>query len=281
MHSTIIKAKELNQILGSDNLIIIDCRFYLSDIGLGQKEYIRSHIPNAYYAHLNNDLSGKIIKGKTGRHPFPDVDIFTKKLGEWGIDKNAQVVVYDQSHGGIAARLWFLLKWLGHEKAAVLEGGWKRWTEQGFPVSKDISHNSKKIFLPSPKPHMLATLEEVENISKGGEFLLVDSRTAERYRGENEPIDPVAGHIPGAVSAPFLENLDEGFCFLEKEKLEKRFDKILENQPLEKTVFYCGSGVTACHNILALHHIGKKGARLFPGSWSEWIVDPRRKVEIG
>ena len=280
MFPSIISADQLKGILHKKETVIIDCRFYLADTHAGQKEYAHSHIPGAFYAHLDRDLSGEIILGKTGRHPFPEVEIFAKKCGQWGIDDDAQVVVYDQSHGGIAARLWFLLKWLGHGKVAVLDGGWKHWSENGFPISSERPAISEKTFHPKPKNGWLVQVKKMEQLYADRTFLLVDSRAAERYRGEKEPIDPVAGHIPGAVSAPFLDNLDGDGLFLKKEKLKKRFENLLAGQPLENTVFYCGSGITACHNLLALDYIGMVGAKLFPGSWSEWIVDEKRPIRV-
>ncbi len=281
MFQSLISTAELKASLGSPNLVIVDCRFYLTDISKGRDEYRSGHIPGASYAHLDSDLSGIIIPGKTGRHPFPDIGTFAEKCGGWGIGKDTQVVAYDQGHGGIAARLWFLLKWAGHENAAVLNGGWAAWQTAGFDVSNERPTLSAKTFRPDPKPGKIASLEKVASISNDKDWLLCDSRSADRFRGENETIDPVAGHIPGAISVPFVENLDERGMFLEKAKLEERFSKLLKNQPLEKTVFYCGSGVTACHNLLALHHTGQHGALLYPGSWSEWITDEKRPIETG
>ncbi|MEO1260596.1 MAG: sulfurtransferase [Bacteroidota bacterium] len=281
MHATIIAAQELLGLLGKKDVAIIDCRFTLADLNQGRKDYGVSHIPGAHYAHLDDDLSGEIIPGKTGRHPFPEINKFVKKCGAWGIDGNTQVVVYDYGHGGIAARLWFLLKWLGHEKVAVLDGGWKNWLSQNLPTSAILPITSIKEFRPQVKNDKLVDVKAMETISKDENFLIVDSRTAPRYRGEAEPIDPVAGHVPGAVSAPFLENIGSNGLFKSQEELKERFAEIMKKGTPEKTVFYCGSGVTACHNLLALSHIGIDEAKLYPGSWSEWITDPARPVETG
>ncbi len=278
MFNTIISAAALKTLLNQPDVVIIDCRFYLADKEGGQKEYEQSHIPNAQYAHLDNNLSGEIIIGETGRHPFPSIEKITTLLSNWGIDENTQVIVYDQSHGGIAARLWFMLKWLGHEKVAVLNGGWKYWQSIKGTTSSKIREVLPKIFKPNPRLDLLVDVEFMEKNTTNAALLYVDSRSAKRYRGEEEPIDPIAGHIPSAVSAPFLENLGADGLFLDKESLTNRFEKILSNQASAKTIFYCGSGVTACHNLLAMHHIGKTDALLFPGSWSEWITDTKREI---
>jgi len=280
MFRTIISAAELKGLLKQPNLVIIDCRFSLADKEGGRKDYHKSHIPTAQYAHLDNDLSGEIIKGTTGRHPFPNVAKITNLLSNWGIDEDTQVVAYDQGHGGIAARLWFMLKWLGHENVAVLNGGWKYWETSNGVTSAEIPKSTPKEFKPNPRPDLLVDVAFMEKNVGNTELLYVDSRAAKRYRGEEEPIDPIAGHIPTAISAPFAENLGENGLFLDKERLAKRFETLLNKQPSNKSIFYCGSGVTACHNLLAMHHIGKTDALLFPGSWSEWIVDEKRAVII-
>lgn len=281
MFKSIISKQELNEILNNPDTVVIDCRFYLDNQDKGYLEYLNSHIPNAFYAHLDNDLSGEIIPGKTGRHPFPDLKVFTAICGNWGINEESQVVVYDQGNGGIAARLWFLLKWLGHEAVAVLNGGWQHWQEHQFPTSNEIPPTSHKTFHPKESPEMLVTATMVREMINNNSFKLIDSRAADRYRGEVEPIDPVAGHIPSAVSGPFADNLEANGLFKSKEILQDRFTDLLGGCPLENTVFYCGSGVTACHNLLALNYAGYEGAKLYAGSWSEWITDPKRPIETG
>ncbi len=278
MFTTLINAETLNKILNDENIVVIDCRFSLADTENGQREYERAHIPGAVYAHLDRDLSAPIIKGKTGRHPFPDAAIFSEKLSNWSIDSTTQVIAYDQSHGGIAARLWFLLKWLGHEKVAVLNGGWKKWQTAGFSVTNKVIPKTTKVFVPRPQSKMLVDINFMEQNIDNPKIIYIDSRAAKRYSGEEEPIDPVAGHIPGAVSAPFLGNLDPDGLFLKKEALARRFIEILRGKPKAEAIFYCGSGVTACHNLLAMHHLGLKSPRLFSGSWSEWIVNEKRPI---
>lgn len=280
MFTTLISASELNGILDQENLTIIDCRHALTDTESGRNAYKTAHIPNALFAHMDEDLSGEIIKGKTGRHPFPPLEKMVKKLSDWGIDANSQVVVYDASHGGLAARLWFTLKWLGHENVAVLNGGWKYWTEQKLPTDAEIRIPTPTSFKANPNPELIVDVQFMEANINTPELIYIDSRGAERYRGAQEPIDPVAGHIPNAISAPFIENLGPDGLFLDKKSLAKRFIKLLENQPKGNTIFYCGSGVTACHNLLAMHHLGITSPKLYPGSWSEWIVDDRREVVV-
>jgi thiosulfate/3-mercaptopyruvate sulfurtransferase len=277
MYQSLISSKELTN-LDPAQTVIVDCRFSLADTEGGRKEYKTAHIPGAVYAHLDEDLSSPVIPGETGRHPFPDFEEFKNKLSDWGIDKDTQVVAYDHGHGGIAARLWFLLKLLGHQSVAVLNGGWNAWITGEYPTSDELPSPERKEFTGTINPDMTVEVSVLEINLQSAEYKVVDSRAAERYRGEKEPIDPIAGHIPGAVSAQFADNLGADGLFKNKEELLKRFQEIIGDQPLEKTIFYCGSGVTACHNLLALHHIGWNGAKLFPGSWSKWITDKNRPV---
>ena len=275
---TLISTDQLAALLDHPNLVIIDCRFSLADTSHGRTAYKNGHIPGAFYAHLDDDLSGKIIPGKTGRHPFPAVDDLVDLFSHWGIDEQVQVVAYDQNHGGIAARLWALLKWLGHDKVAVLDGGFNHWMAGKNRLATQLKARASRVFTPRINTEFLVDVRFMEKHLEGSEYLYVDSRAAERYRGENEPIDPVAGHIPGAHSLPFLENLGKDGLFLKKKELAKRFLSALQVHPSDRTVFYCGSGVTACHNLLAMHHLGLMASKLYPGSWSEWIVDNKRRV---
>lgn len=281
MHQTLINAQALHRSLGKVDIRIIDCRFSLADKESGRRDYQVSHIPGAIYAHLDDDLSGEIIPGTTGRHPMPSLDDFAKLCSKWGIDEDTQVIAYDQGHGGIAARLWFMLQRLGHEKVAVLNGGWAYWEKLGLPVDDEIIIPKRTEFKPTSPKKNLVEAGDLLQLQQEDNWLLVDSRAAERYRGEKEPIDPVAGHIPGAVSAPFAGNLNSDGLFYDRGALEKRFDTLLGKQDLSKTAFYCGSGVTACHNLLALHHIGRTEAKLYAGSWSDWITDESRPIATG
>lgn len=278
MFTSLISTKELTKHLDDSNLVIFDCRFSLADTEWGRKEYAKAHIPGAIYVHLDEDLSGEIISGKTSRHPLPEVESFSNKLSNWGVDENVQVIIYDQKHGGIAARLWWMLRWLGHEKVAVLNGGWPAWEKDNLQSSKETSLSSPKKFTPKLRPELLVDVGFIEDNLGKDDFVLIDSRAANRYLGKEEPIDPVAGHIPGAISAPFAENVNEDGIFLNQKKLLERFEKLLKDKSAGASIFYCGSGVTACHNLLAFYHAGLGDAKLYAGSWSGWITDPKRPV---
>ncbi|MCB0167860.1 MAG: sulfurtransferase [Anaerolineae bacterium] len=280
-YSTLISVEELAEKLFEPGWVVVDCRFVLTDVEQGRRDYQASHIAGAVYAHLDEDLSGPIIPGQTGRHPLPEVDIVAQTLGHLGINNQTQVVAYDSGGGGIAARLWWILRWLGHDTVAVLNGGWAAWQSSGFPVRSSIETNAPKIFTPRPRPELILNADAVDKIRTDPAFRLVDARGADRFRGENETLDPVAGHIPGAISLPFAANLDANQRFLPVEKLKERFQTVLEETPADHTVFYCGSGVTAAHNVLAMAHAGLGEARLYPGSWSEWITDEKRPVAKG
>lgn len=264
--------------LNKPNWVIIDCHFELDDPDAGWRAYQQAHIPGAVYAHLDNDLSGQIVPGTTGRHPLPEVDVLVQTFSNWGIDDKTQVVVYDSSGGEIAARLWWMLKWLGHGMAALLNGGLSAWTEAGFPVERTIPELSPRTFRPKIHTEMIASLQSLEN-NHAHSLILIDSRAPERYRGELETIDAVGGHIPGALNLYCMDNLGQSQTFLPKERLKERFSGLLQNHPPEEIVFYCGSGITATHNILAMYHAGLGMGRLYPGSWSEWITDPNRPIE--
>lgn len=271
MFTNIINAEDLNAHLKASDWVIIDCRFSLADTEEGRKHYEESHIPGAFYAHLDDDLSGPIMPGKTGRHPLPDIDTFAALASSWGIEKGTQVVAYDDKGGAIAARLWWMLRWLGHESAAVLNGGWQYWVSQNNPVDNIIPAKRNGTFIPAVNDGMSVNASEVNSLKDDPLFVLVDSRIASRYRGEEEPIDPVAGHIPGAINLPFPENMDEDMTLKSPEWLWDRFESATGGKPGDLVVFYCGSGVTACHNILAFNYAGFDMAKLYPGSWSEWI----------
>jgi thiosulfate/3-mercaptopyruvate sulfurtransferase len=276
--TTLVSIDTLAENLTNPNWVIIDCHFLLDDLEAGRKAFLQGHIPGAIYAHLDEDLTGPIIPGKTSRHPLPDLDMLAKTFSGWGIDGNKQVIAYDDRGGAIAVRLWWMLKWLGHDAAAVLNGSFTHWKEAGFPITKEISTPQKRKFVPRPQPELIATLEEIETIEKHPEKLLVDSRGAERYRGEVEPIDPVAGHIPGAVNHFYIDNLDENGKMKPAPELEKVFSSLIGDKPPENVIFYCGSGVTSAHNVLAMAHAGLGMSKIYPGSWSEWIIDPDHQI---
>lgn len=279
MFTTLISAQQLAERIADPELRIIDCRFSLADLEAGRSAYAQGHIPGAVYAHLDEDLCAPIIPGQTGRHPLPDKDFMMQKFTNWGIDDSVQVVAYDDKTGMVASRLWWMLRYLGHTRVAVLDGGFAAWTAlPDASVSLDVPPIEYRAFSPGAQVGQVFSADDVERIRQDAAFVLVDSREGFRYRGESEPIDPVAGHIPGAVNAFFMENLDEDGRFLPAEQLRRRFLPMLDGLPVEKSVFYCGSGVSACHNLLAIAHAGLGDAGLYAGSWSEWITDGARPV---
>ncbi len=280
VYTTLISTDELAQHLTDRDWAILDCRFSLADPERGRRDYEQAHIPSALYAHLNEDLSGPIISGVTGRHPLPAIDDLAARFSDWGIDQQVQVVAYDDSGGGMAARVWWLLRWLRHDAVALLDGDWRKWTSERHPTRAGPAViRSARRFVPHPRSDLLITTAEIERDLHHSDRKLFDSRTADRYRGENETIDPVAGHIPGAISAPYPDNLTPDGTFRSAEELRARFTALLGDTLAGQTAFYCGSGVTAAQNILALKHAGLGDARLYDGSWSEWITNPKRPIE--
>lgn len=277
-YTTLITLETLSQHFSDPNWVIVDCHYLLDDPEAGRRAYRRGHIPGAIYAHLDEDLSGEIIPGKTGRHPLPEIETFSETLSGWGIGTETQVIVYDNRGGVIAVRLWWMLKWLGHEAVAVLDGSFNHWKKAGLPVTDETPNPLPKRFVPRVNPKMVATLEEVETIQQNTEMLLVDSRAPERFRGETEPLDAVAGHIPGAVNYFFMDNLDENGKLRQNSDLKKAFTNLIGDTPPENVIFYCGSGVTSAHNILAMLHVGVGMGKIYPGSWSEWIANPDHEV---
>lgn len=277
---TIITSAELILHLDDPDWVIVDSRFKLADPDQGQRDYEAAHIPGAVYAHLDHDLSGPIIKGVTGRHPLPTVEKAAEVFSRLGIGTGVQVVAYDDMSGSLAAgRVWWLLRWLGHEAAAVLDGGWQEWLKQGFAVRGGVETRSGCGFVPHPREGLIATTDEVDTIRGNPEFRLLDARAADRFKGENETIDPIPGHIPGAVSAPYAENLDPDGTFKDKASLAARYKQLLGDVPVKHVVCYCGSGVTATHDVLAMVMAGLGEPRLYAGSYSEWITDPKRPVD--
>jgi thiosulfate/3-mercaptopyruvate sulfurtransferase len=275
-YNTIISAQDVHRNIENPKFTIMDCRYYLPEPEMGHKEYLEGHIPGAIYINLDKDLSGDIIPGVTGRHPLPSSQVFTERLSNWGIDSSTQVVAYDNRGGAIAARLWWMLRWLGHEKAAVMDGGWNAWQKNDFPLETRTNQRERKTFLPREQPEMIADIDLVEKIRQDPDYLLLDARSPERYWGIKETIDKKAGHIPGAVTAPFEENMDENEFFLPMEQLKVRYQELLDGIPEENVVWYCGSGVTSIHSMIVMVMAGYDLPRLYPGSWSEWSADPQR-----
>lgn len=284
VYKTLISIDELVPHLVDPDWAIIDCRFSLDDTERGRRDYLQGHIPGAVYAHLNEDLSAPIISGVTGRHPLPTSGQLVQRFSNWGIDENVQVVAYDDwtpASGAVAARLWWSLRWLGHSAVAVLNGGWEAWQRAGMATRRGRETRQARIFNFQLHPELFASSEDVDRWRQDPAFVVFDSRAYERYRGENETIDPVAGHIPGAKSAPYAENAASDGFVLPVEALQERFKNLLAGVAAEHSVFYCGSGVSAAYNLLALAHAGVGDGRLYVGSWSEWITDPQRPVSLG
>lgn len=280
-YTTLISTEELAEHENGSHLAIVDCRFSLQNTIRGLEAYRKGHIPGAVYAHLDNDLSGPVIPGKTGRHPLPDPLVFSGVLSRWGIGNDTQVVAYDDAGGAIAARLWWMMKWLSHEAVAVLDGGLPAWERENRPIAAGTETRPSRTFVPKPRWNITADANQVDHLRADPDAMLLDARGEPRYRGEEEPIDTVAGHIPGAISTPFAKNLDDQGLFLSPGELRKRFQPIQDEAETANTIIYCGSGVTAAHNILAMVHAGLGMPRLYPGSWSEWIADPERPVAKG
>lgn len=278
--STVVTAKEVFEHLYDPRWVIVDCRFELTDPAWGFTQYLREHIPGAFYADLDKDLSAPATD-QTGRHPLPSPENFIQKVENWGIDSQKQVVVYDHVSGAYAARLWWLLRIYGHETVAVLDGGLNAWISAGYPLSQAVKQVKPAVFDGFPDPNQWITTREMELLFKDPSFVIIDARAPERFRGEQEPIDPVAGHIPGAVNRFHQENLDEEGFFLPGETLRKEFEGLIGDLSPDHVIVYCGSGVTSCHHILAMEIAGLSGARLYAGSWSEWIRDPKRPIETG
>ena len=278
----LITPQQLAERLGSPGLVILDCRFALEDVDYGQRSYAQGHIAGAHFADLERDLSGPISKGVTGRHPLPDPARLAERLRDWGIDDDSQVVLYDDGPGAFAARAWWLLAWLGKRSdVAILDGGLKAWHAAHLPLSLDPPLKREGAFVGQPDGKLLIDAEHLARRLGASDLTLLDARAQPRFRGEVEPIDPVAGHIPGAQCAAFTDNLGPDGRFLPPEQLRQRFDQQLAGRAPEQVVAYCGSGVTACHNLFALALAGYPLGKLYAGSWSEWINDPARGVATG
>ncbi|UZA71281.1 sulfurtransferase [Pseudomonas viridiflava] len=263
-------------------LVILDCRSALEDPDYGQRSYAQGHIEGARFADLNRDLSSPVVKGRTGRHPLPDADTLVERLRLWGISNDSDIVLYDDGPGMYAARAWWLLAWLGkREGVYLLDGGLKAWHAAGLPLSLDAPGGEPGDFTGEPDMSLVLSASRLQGRLGRPEMTLIDARAEARFRGEVEPIDPVAGHIPGAQCVAFNENLGPDGRFLPPEQLKQRFAEKLQGRPAESLVSYCGSGVTACHNLFALCLAGYPLGTLYAGSWSEWIVDPEREVATG
>ena len=276
-YKTIISDSDLRNNIDNKGFIIFDTRCDIKDRGYGIDSYTEGHIENSIFVDVDTDLASEKQAG-TGRHPLPQVEVFCEKLSHWGMDNNKQVVVYDDAGGAFAARLWWMMKWLGHDNVAVLNGGLNSWVKNGNKLVTSPTLFEKSYFEPSVRPDMVASLCDVENAQYGMNIILLDARSKERYEGIKDPVDPIAGHVPGAISHPLGTNLDRTGKFKTKEELKHNFDKISSELKEKDIISMCGSGITACHNILALEISGIKDVKLYVGSWSEWITDPNRTV---
>jgi thiosulfate/3-mercaptopyruvate sulfurtransferase len=254
---------------------VFDCRHDLGDPALGEQQYAKVHIPGALFAHLDRDLSARKT-GSNGRHPQPDPAKVATWLGACGVGADDQVVAYDANNGTMAARLWWTLRTLGHEKVAVLDGGFAKWGEEGRPVTAEVPEYSESAHEARPQTEMAVDVAFVEDHLESSDILLLDARTAARFRGESEPIDPIAGRIPGAANRFCGENLAADGRFKPADELRREFGALLGDRAPAEIVHYCGSGVAACHNALAMETAGLRGSRVYIGSWSEWIADPHR-----
>lgn len=291
MTAWLIEPEALQEALAKHSgLRVLDCRFDLSDAERGLQKYRRQHIPGAVYAHLDRDLSGLAVPGVTGRHPLPGPEALQATLRHWGIDTDTHVVVYDGGNSMFAARAWWVLRWAGVRKVQVLNGGWQAWLNQGLPVDTDNPEpEASHIEVSCPEEWVVNADDIMRN---PGAYTLLDARAPARFTGASEPMDARGGHIPGAICADFTSNLDESARFRSVQELRQLFSQ-MGDVPITElasptayarlpvVVSYCGSGVTACHNILAMMIAGLPQPKLYPGSWSDWINDDRRPIATG
>jgi thiosulfate/3-mercaptopyruvate sulfurtransferase len=280
MFSTLLQPSDLMGHLADPGWLVLDCRFELADPAAGERAWASGHVPGALYAHLDRDLSGPVTP-QTGRHPLPPPDMFAATLSRWGVTPGTQVVAYDASAGMFAARLWWMLRWAGHDRVAVLDGGLQAWLGAGGRLGPSVQQRQAVSFRPRWRHSMALTTAEVAAALDDQGQLLVDARGPERFEGRTEPIDPVAGHVPGAVNHPCARNLGPDGRFQPPAALAEQWAATLGSHPPAAVACMCGSGVSACHDLLALEHAGLSGARLYPGSWSEWVRDPSRPVARG
>jgi thiosulfate/3-mercaptopyruvate sulfurtransferase len=279
-YTTLISAAELAPHGADPDWLIVDCRFELGKPETGERAYAAGHIPHAIYAHLDRDLAAPVTP-QSGRHPLPEPEKFAATLSSWGVTPATQVVAYDADNSAYAARLWWLLRWVGHEAVAVLDGGFKAWTAAGLPTTTEVPRRHASHFVARPNRDMWYDAREVAERVQRADWRLLDARGAERFEGKVEPIDPVAGHVAGARNHPFASNLGSDSRFAPVQELRRRFEQSQAGVADDHTIVMCGSGVTACNLLLAMEAAGKRGAKLYAGSWSEWIRDPLRPVKKG
>lgn len=281
MSDLLVSADQVIAHLGDADWRIFDCRHDLQNTEYGAQAYVKGHIPGALFLHLDRDLSGG-KNGRNGRHPLPDPAVFAAKMSACGVGPATQVVAYDNEAGVFAARLWWMLRWLGHPKVAVLDGGLAAWRRARQPLVTDVPHFPPKRFEPRPHGEMLVDANDVMEALGSPRSLILDARSPERFSGEQETIDPVGGHIPGAVNRFYFDNLDDAGCYFKPaEDLRAEYDGLLGDRSAGAVIQQCGSGVTACHNILAMELAGLHESKLYAGSWSEWCADPARPIATG
>lgn len=276
----LVSTAELAAHVNDPNWVIFDCRHDLGDPAKGAEVYAAGHISGACFAGVDRDLSG-VKTGANGRHPLPDPAEFANFLASCGVTSESQIVAYDDVGGQYAARLWWMTRWIGHPYAALLDGGWSKWNREALPVSTEIPVAARGELPVELHPEFLATVAEVAQLVESGEGQILDARAPERYRGEVEPLDPVAGHIPGAVNYFFKRSLRDDLTFMPRAEIRREFESALGGQSSEAVVHQCGSGITACVNLLAMELADLSGSKLYGGSWSEWVADSNRPVARG
>lgn len=279
IHTTLVATDVLESHLDG-SWVIVDCRFDLQDDSWGRQQYLEGHTPGAVYVSLSDDLAGDRT-GSNGRHPMPTPEAMAATFGRLGIDRTVQVVAYDQDAGMFASRLWWMLQYMGHDAVAVLDGGWAKWVQEQRPARAGEETRTATHFAGAPRPERQMTVDVVARHLADPAMRLVDARGPDRFEGRAEPIDRVAGHIPGAINHYYKLNVSDTGTMLPVDSLRERFSSLIGERAPENVVMYCGSGVSACHNLLAMAHAGLHGSRLYAGSWSEWIADAARPVETG
>ena len=276
-YKTIISAKNLIENINNPNYRLFDCRCDIKDTSYGLEAYNEGHIPGAIFVDIDNDLASEKTP-TSGRHPLPNIEVIVNKLSKWGVSGDTQAVIYDDAGGAFASRMWWIMRWLGHDNVAVLDGGIGSFISMGHKLTSDHSQIVPSNFVPSASDEMHVDVEEVENVQYQLDRILIDARSKERYLGIKDPVDNIYGHVPGAISSPLGLNLDKNGFFRSSEELKLHFSKLLGEIKPENVISMCGSGITACHNLLAMEIAGFKGAKLYVGSWSEWITNPSRPI---
>ena len=279
-YNTLISAEELHTIINDDNVRVFDCRFSLKDPQSGKNSYLAGHLPRAQFADMDTQLSSAMTDS-SGRHPLPDPQVFIELLNVWGVNNDTQVVAYDDISGAFAARLWWMMRWVGHNKVAVLNGGMQKWTEQGYALSQENVQFPSTDFSGQANKDWIMDIDTVQAKLENNAITLIDARAADRFTGKDQKTDPVPGHVPGANNLPFSGNLTKDGMMQSPEIIKERFASVIQDRSLDDVVNMCGSGVTACHNMLAQAVAGMPPTKVFIGSWSQWIKDSSRPVQTG